>query len=272
MKTKQTGAIMKKLILFIFSLIILFPAITRPMFAQNEVSIVLGNPSGAVADTNQPDNYLLVRRSFILSYNKSRGGANWVTWHLSKSDLGDADRSNAFAPDTSLPRDWWIRPLDYKGSGYDQGHMSPSEDRTDTDANNRETFLMSNMLPQIDRLNRVTWRSLEAYTQKAVRSGGNEAYIYAGCYGDKGRIKDKITIPTNCFKIVVLLPEGNRDLQRIDRDTTVIAVNMPNDREIKNGWKNYVTTVDELEELTGYDFLSTLPEDIEADLESQKIK
>lgn len=239
-------------------------------FAQTEIKIVLGNPSNAVADTNQPDNYLLIHRGFILSYNKARGGANWVTWHLSKSDLGDAARSNAFAPDTTLPRDWWIRPLDYKGSGYDQGHMCPSEDRTDTDANNRETFLMSNMLPQTDRLNRVTWRSLEAYTQKTVRSEGNEAYIYAGCYGDNGKIKDKITIPTNCFKIVVLLPEGKNDLKRIDRNTTVIAVNMPNDREIKNSWKNYVTTVDDLEEVTGYDFLSTLSDDIEAFLESKK--
>lgn len=259
---------MKKLTLFIF----LFLTTTQLTFTQAEIKVVLGNPSNAVADTNQPDNYLLVRRSFILSYNKARGGANWVTWHLSKSDLGDAERSNAFAPDTSLPRDWWIKPLDYKGSGYDQGHMCPSEDRTDTDANNRETFLMSNMLPQIDRLNRVTWRSLEAYTQKIVRSKGNEAYIYAGCYGDKGKIKGKITVPTNCFKIVVLLPEGNNDLKRIDRTTTVIAVNMPNDREIKNDWKNYLTTVDELEELTGYDFLSTLNDDDEAFLESKKMR
>lgn len=259
---------MKKLTIFIS----LFLTVTHLTFGQAEVKIVLGNPSNAVTDVNEPNNYLLVHRGFILSYNKLRGGANWVTWHLSKSDLGNAKRSNAFAPDTSLPRDWWIKPLDYKGSGYDQGHMCPSEDRTDSDDNNRESFLMSNMLPQTDRLNRVTWRSLEAYTQKSVRNEGNEAYIYAGCYGDKGRIKDKITIPTNCFKIVILLPEGNKDLQRIDRNTTVIAVNMPNDREIKNGWKNYLTTIDELEELTGYDFLSTLADDIEADLERKKMK
>lgn len=257
---------MKKITLFIA----LFFTTTCLVFGQSEVKIVLGNPSNAVTDTNQPDNFLLAHRSFILSYNKARGGANWVTWHLSKSDLGDTDRSNAFAPDTTLPRDWWVKPIDYKGSGYDQGHICPSEDRTDTDANNRETFLMTNMLPQIDRLNRVTWRSLEAYTQKAVRTEGNEAYIYAGCYGVKGRIKEKITIPTNCFKIVVLLPEGKNDLRRIDQNTTVIAVNMPNDREIKNSWKSYVTTVDEVEELTGYNFLSTLPDDIEAIVESKK--
>ena len=91
---------MKKLILLIF----LFLTIACSTVAQAQVKIVLGNPSNAVPDINQPDNYLSVRRSFILSYNKARGGANWVTWHLSKSDLGDADHSNAFAPDTTLPR------------------------------------------------------------------------------------------------------------------------------------------------------------------------
>ena len=235
---------------------------------QTQVKLVLGNPSDAVSDENQLDNYLVVHDGYILSYNRSRGAANWVTWHLSGSDMADAERSNAFAPDQTLPRDWWIKPVDYARSGYDQGHMCPSEDRTKTDADNKETFLMSNMQPQIDRLNRVTWKSLEAYTQKSVRSG-NEAYVYAGCYGDIGRIKNKITVPSNCFKIVVLLPEGNRDLNRINKDTTVIAVDMPNEKTIKNKWQNYRTSVDEIETKTGYDFLSTLPDEIENAIENK---
>jgi endonuclease G, mitochondrial len=253
---------------YAFALILLFALTLAAQTAS--VELVLGNPSDAKPDIDQPDNYLVVHTGYVLSYNRTRGGANWVAWHLSRVDMGDALRSNAFAPDTTLPRDWWIRPLDYKGSGYDQGHMCPSEDRTKTDASNRETFLMSNMLPQTDRLNRVTWRSLEAFTQKSVKTGGQEAYIYAGCYGDKGRIKDKITVPTNCYKIVVLLAEGRNDRRRINRDTTIIAVDMPNDKEIKNSWKSYVVTVDDLEQTTGYDFLSPLADDVEAALESRK--
>lgn len=255
------------LMFFLVSILFIF---TETGNAQTAVKIVLGNPSGAVSDVNTPENYLVVHRGFILSYNKERGAANWVTWHLSASDVGTADRTNAFAPDTSLPREWWIYPKDLSLKGYDRGHLCASEDRSDTEDNNRETFLMSNMQPQTARLNRGAWKSLESYLQKLVTKSNVEAYIYAGCYGDKGRIKDKITIPTNCWKIAVILPEGENDIKRATKKTRVIAADFPNETTNKTGWKNYITTVDDIEEKTGYDFLSTLSEDIQAVIEAKK--
>lgn len=257
---------------FLLNLLILlfFVLCTNETNAQTEIKLVLGNPSNAVADINTSDNYLVVHSGFVLSYNKQRGGANWVAWHLSASDIGNAERTNAFAPDTTLPRDWWIKPSDLSLKGYDRGHLCPSEERTDSEANNRETFLMSNMQPQTARLNRGAWKSLENYIQKTVTRNNVEAYIYAGCYGDKGRIKDKITIPTNCYKIAVILSEGNNDLRRITKDTTLIAADFPNEKDNKTGWKNYIATVDDIEEKTGFDFLSTLPEAIQTIIEAKK--
>ncbi len=137
------------------------PSDSRTSAAPAKIELVLGNPSNASADKTNPDNYLLSHNGFVLSYNKTRGAANWVTWHLSRTDIGAVERTNAFAPDTSLPKDWWIRPSDYVGSGYDRGHLCPSKDRSDTEANNRETFLMSNMQPQAPKLNQKTWKYLE---------------------------------------------------------------------------------------------------------------
>lgn len=259
-----------KLLLNLLYVISFFVLTANLVNAQTALKLVLGNPSNAVAEINTPDNYLVIHSGFILSYNKQRGGANWVTYHLAKSDIGNAERTNAFAPDTSLPRDWWIKPTDMSLKGYDRGHLCPSEERTDSEASNRETFLMSNMIPQTIRLNRGSWKSLETYIQKTVSKMNVEAYIYAGCYGDKGRIKDKITIPTNCYKIAVILPEGVNDLKRITKDTIVIAVDMPNETTNKTGWKNYITTVDDIEEKTGYDFLSTLPDAIQSVIEARK--
>lgn len=234
-----------------------------------KVELVLGNPSGATADTSsEPNNFLLVHNSFILSYNRERGAANWVTWHLSAADIGDVDRSNAFAPDTALPKDFWIKPSDYVGSGYDRGHLCPSKDRSSTEADNRETFLMSNMQPQAPKLNQKTWKYLEDYTRDLAKN--NEEYIYAGCYGDAGRIKNKITIPTNCYKVIVVLPEGDNDLKRINGKTRIIAVDMPNDATVSSRWRTYLTTVDEIEEKTGYDFLSTVTKKIQSVIEAKK--
>jgi endonuclease G, mitochondrial len=252
---------MKKLL---FCLILIFPFLFSAAFAQ---TMVLGNPSGA--GTTDDNNFLVIHKGYFLSYNKSRGAANWVMWHLSRPDFPGGDRTNSFAPDSLLAADWRIKPADYTGSGFDRGHMCPSADRTDTIAANKETFLMSNMQPQTAKLNRQTWRFLEEYTRDEVRRN-QEAYVIAGCYGDKGRIKDKVTIPTNCFKIVVLLPEGNNDLSRITAATRVIAVDMPNTEDISIRWRSFKTTVKTIEQATGFDFLSTLPDEFEEDLENKK--
>lgn len=257
---------MKIIFSIIFSIIFALTAI-----GQTNDALVLGNPSNAVTDLNQPDNYLVTHNGYALSYNKSRGAANWVAWHLEKSNIGMAERTNAFAPDTTLPREWWIVPSDYTDSGYDRGHMLPSKDRSDSIENNRLTFLMSNMQPQSPKLNQKTWKYLEDYTREVINQApGNEAYIYAGCYGDKGRIKDKITIPTRCFKIIVVLEEGDDDLNRIDVLNRIIAVDMPNDETVSTRWRSYITTVDDIEKKTGFDFLSNLPNYLQASLESKE--
>lgn len=251
---------MKKLV---FCLIF---ALAAALMATAQVTPLLGNPSNA-SDTDE-NNFLVSHTGYILSYNKSRGAANWVMWHLAKSDIGSADRSNAFAPDTLLQTSWRIKPSDYTGSGYDRGHMCPSADRSDAEANNIETFLMSNMQPQTPKLNRQTWRLLEEYTRAQVKKN-QEAYIIAGCYGDKGQIKNKVTIPTNCFKIIVLLPEGSNELSRIKKTTRVIAVDIPNTTDVSERWRTFRTTVDAIEAATGYDFLSAVPDEIENELESR---
>lgn len=252
-----------RILLIIFTLFFSYS-----VFTQTSDSLILGNPSNAKTDLNQPDNYLVTHNGYALSYNKSRGSANWVAWHLEKSNIGTAERTNAFAPDTTLPQEWWIVPSDYTESGYDRGHMLPSKDRSDTTENNRVTFLMSNMQPQSPNLNRKTWEYLEEYTRELVGKG-NEAYIYAGCYGDKGRINNKVTVPTNCFKIIVLLPVGDDDLKRIDNATRVIAVDMPNDETINFKWRLYLTTVDDIEQKTGFDFFSNVSKNIQKEIESR---
>src|SRR4051794_20503306 len=111
-----------------------------------------------------------------MSYNRSKGGPNWVSWHVQLSDPGRARRSNAFMPDPLLPPAWQIRPNDYSGGGYDRGHQCPSGDRTRNAQDNAPTFVMSNMLPQTGDLNRHVWEKLETYCRDLVHDG-NELYL-----------------------------------------------------------------------------------------------
>src|SRR5437016_5805056 len=55
-------------------------------------NLALGNPSNAKNDTSNPENYLIERKAYALSYNRDRGIPNWVSWELRGSDLGSLKR------------------------------------------------------------------------------------------------------------------------------------------------------------------------------------
>jgi endonuclease G len=237
---------------------------------QLSVHLALGNPSGAVTDINQPDNYLIARPEYALAYSRDRGTPRWVSWHLEAADLGGVDRyEGKFFTDTSLPDGWYrVTHDDYTSTGFDRGHMTPSADRTASEQANEATFLMTNIVPQAPDNNRGPWAVLEEYTRDLVRAG-NEAYIVAGPVGAKGTIAGaRVTVPAAVWKVIVVLPAGDDDLARVTADTPVIAVLLPNDATVKGRpWDTFRTTVRCIQERTGFDLLSAVAPAVQTALE-----
>lgn len=249
------------------------PAHTATPQASVSLHMTLGNPSRATTATRNKNNFLLVKPQYALSYNNDRGAPNWVSWHLQKSDIGDVDRQNDFHPEPDLPGGFKrVTPSDYLRTGFDQGHMCNSKDRSSTEEDNSATFSLANMQPQTPDLNRQVWKRLEDFSRDLVEQD-NELYIVAGCYGGRRTIgrANKVTVPAKCWKVIVVLPEGDDDLSRINADTRVIAVIMPNTTGISRApWRNYIKTVREVEAATGYNFLSEVPKRIQDALEIQR--
>lgn len=235
-----------------------------------KIYLALGNPSNAAPNDSNADNFLMVNTAYALSYNNSRGSANWVAWRIAESDFGDAERQNNFRPDPNLPKIFTrIVPTDYTGSGFDKGHLCPSADRSSSPEANSQTFYMTNMIPQTPDLNRNVWNDFETYSRDLVKKGKVDLYVVAGCYGEKGKLKKKITVPTNCWKIIVAVPPG-ADLSAINENTHVIAVDMPNAPNLGiQDWRKFRTTVRAIEQKTGYNFLSTLPQNLQDALETR---
>jgi len=247
-----------------------------PTAADND-HIALGNPSNATADINFPTNYLLEKYQYKLSYNRDQGKPNWVSWHLDASWIGSAPRQDDFRPDSTLPLGWYrVLATDYVGTGFDRGHNCPSADRTNSVRNNSLTFLMSNMMPQAPNNNQQTWANLENYTRTFL--GTNEVYVIAGSYGSGGTGSNgtyttiaggKITVPSNTWKVIVILPVGSNDALRVNANTRIIAVDMPNSNAINTNWGTYRTSVDAIEAATGYDLLSALPAAVQTVVEAK---
>ncbi len=236
----------------------LLPKTQKPVQPAS-VHLILGNPSNATASVANFDNYLMVKPQYILSYNRNTGTPNWASWQLNKSWLGSVDRQNNFRPDDTLPSGWErVAPSTYTGSGYDKGHVVPSGDRTRNVEDNSATFLMTNIMPQAPDNNRHTWEGLESYCRELVNQG-KELYIIAGPLRSQSKLpKGKVTIPQSTWKVVVILNHPGLGLRGVTTNTRVIAVNIPNKQGINPNWKAYRLSVDELEDMTDYNFLSSV--------------
>jgi len=234
------------------------PMPARPDAAKQSEQLPFGNPSNA--GQNDKDNYLLMKSASAISYNNSRGTANWIQWKTTKELLGDSIPRPDFEPDMDLPNAFRrITTRDYIGTGYQRGHLVPSADRFGDPEANNETFLMTNIVPQLGALNEFPWQKLESYVRSQVRNGRYNAYQIAGVYGEKGFLKHRITVPANCWKVIAFVRRGDPP-ETINARTRIITVDMPNINGIENKpWETYRTTIRSIEERTGLDFFAWMP-------------
>jgi endonuclease G len=239
----------------------------------------MGNPSNATTSTSNTTNYLMDKGMYTLSYNSTSGIPNWVSWHLSTAWKGSAPRSTSFTSDNTLPTGWYrVTTSDYTNTGFDRGHMCPSEDRDFSSAENQVTFTMTNVIPQAPTCNQQTWRLLEEYC-RTLMTAGNELYIISGGRGTGGSGSNGgttssiagglVKVPARVWKVIVVLPTGSNDASRVSTATRVIAVDMPNTQSINStNWGMYRVSVDFLESQLGYDFLSNVPTSIQSVIEA----
>ena len=142
----------------------------RSTFATIDASLQmqLGNPSSAIADTNNHDHYLIQRTVEAIDFSNRLGEPVWASWDLTMGDVGSAPRCSSYYQDTNLPPNFTNRLVtaDYNGVGnidFNRGHLCPSEDRTDNTNDNKLVFFMSNIMQQSGPNNQGVWNNFEAY-------------------------------------------------------------------------------------------------------------
>lgn len=237
-----------------------------------DVHLIMGNPSGATTSLATPNNYLMQKPEYALSYHRDRGIANWSSWHLDDAWASGVTRVDVFRPDPAVPAAWYrVLHTDYTGSGFDRGHLTPSADRLTSRPVNQATFLMTNMIPQAPDNNQGPWADLEDFLRGLLPA--NELYIVAGGSGEKTTLADgRITVPAKTWKVALVLPkESGDDVLRVNASTRTIAVILPNEQGIRSAdWQTYLVTVDDVEQLTGYDFFTSVRDAVENAIEAGK--
>ncbi len=230
----------------------------------------LGNPSGATADTNNHNHYLIQRTVEAIDYSDNLGGPVWASWDLTAGDVGGSGRNSTFYTDTNLPSDFYrVTTTDYNGVGtnnFNRGHLCPSADRTDTTNDNKLVFYMSNIMPQSALNNQNVWGNFEDYCRSLLSS--NELLIICGPsgFGTTTIPSGKAYIGSNVWKVVVCVPLGSGTaLGRITATNRVIALSIPNvTNGLSSAWQTYVTSPQKIERDTGLTFFTALSANVAA--------
>ena len=149
----------------------------------------------------------ICRQAYVLLHDNEARIPAWVAYTLSPSHaLGCVTRSNAFAADASLPDNARSEPKDFVGTGYDIGHQAPNGDMSWDPKVERESFILSNMIPQAPSFNRGIWKLLETSIRSWATDLGHTYTIYVGpIYNSADRRigANRVVVPHGFYKIVV---------------------------------------------------------------------
>lgn len=233
------------------------------------------------------DHELHTYAGYTLCYRESYEQSEWVAYSLTRSQLEHkvTGRTNDFRADTLISTGS-AKPADYKGSGFDRGHLAPAADMAWSLKSAHDSFLMSNMSPQAPSFNRVIWKLLE----EAVR---NWAQQYGTIYVVTGPVLEKnaeeyqsigeseVAVPEYFYKaLLIFIPvyaESNSSTYAIssanEKEIEAYRVQcaafiVPNKGSGKDIYK-FICSVDLAEERTGLDFFANLPDEVENLAESE---
>lgn len=198
--------------------------------------------------TNRPNTVAICRAAYALLHDNNAKVATWVAYSITPQQaIGCAPRVNAFAADQSLPKGQRAELADYAGSGYDTGHLANNADMSWHPTVARESFILSNMAPQLPGLNRGLWKQLEGVVRSWAFARANGVTVYTGSIYDLN--EDKRIGPTN-----VIVPRGFYKIV-VDNDRrTSLAFIFPHRNELGNNLRSVQATVADVERYTSVRF------------------
>lgn len=153
------------------------------------------------------NNYPLCNQGFSLNYSGVSKTPIWVAEKLTPERLSiRIKREDNFHEDSRLPVSVQATLDDYRGSGYDRGHMAPNADMNNKNSQ-YQSFALSNIVPQASDNNQNTWREIEEATRAMVSKYKLDGYIITGPayleptvrYVKKGH---DVLVPSHVFKAI----------------------------------------------------------------------
>jgi endonuclease G len=230
-----------------------------PNIAIKWLKLASGYPMAHTGDT------ILSYIGFDLAFNEQFEQAAWVAYVLTREEIqsGTIERTDNFRADKSIVSGS-ATPADYRGSGFDRGHLAPAGDMKWDELAMSQSFLMSNMSPQTPGFNRGIWRKLETEVRNWAIEKDSLYVITGPLFSSTDSLigENEVGVPGHYFKVLV-------DLSPPDHD--MIAFLLPNSSSSEE-LLSFAIPVDSLERISAYDFFADAPDQEVIDWLEQRIE
>ena len=239
---------MKKLLAFSFFLLLPNIASAWDQRPNSPISECADELPFGVPSSSKPNTTLKCTEGYALLHDNNAKIPVWAGWTLTPDEaVGCIPRDDGFVADAAIPSGMRSEPGDYVKTGYDKGHIVPNADLSWSKQTMYESFLMSNMSPQLPSLNRGAWKQLESQTRDWAWGRQHNLTVYAGNIYTLGKSKtvgeNKVVVPEALYKIIIDNVTGE-----------VMSFYFPNTEKNPSGIEQFSTTVAEIERKTGVTF------------------
>jgi endonuclease G, mitochondrial len=215
---------------------------------------------GQFLPAHSPDDQVIHHSAYVLKYNERYEQAEWVVYRITDEYLlGAVERTDNFRTDKTI-KTGSASLTDYKGSGFDRGHLAPAAAMKWSALAMSESFLMSNMSPQRPGFNRGIWKSLEGIV-RGWADENDEIYVVTGpvLRGNLPTIgPNEVAVPEFFYKVIL-------DYRK--PELKGIGFILPN-QSSKSALRTFAVSIDSVERFTGIDFFPVLEDSIEEGIES----
>lgn len=218
---------------------------------------------------------------------------HWTAYYMCAANSVDNhfSRPSKFLEDPKLDSKYRTHEEEFKGTGFDKGHLCPNNDKQVTKIQQKQTFYLSNIQPQYHNHNTMIWKNLEEFVRKYLNVDDfrDTLFVVRGATIDKKNIISEenleyhigeevtkgVVVKKLCklpiaryFYMAFLCKKGDKW-----KAVAFITKHTKSKKYCKGKkhWGDYAITIDKLEELTGIDFFCNLDDKLEEEVESKAI-
>ncbi len=206
----------------------------------------------------------LVNRGYSVGYDEALPSPRWSSYRVFPYKDVHLERPSSFKSDARTASR--VTTSEYVRSGYDRGHLAPNYAISvcyGAEAQ-KETFLLSNIMPQLHALNAGLWKDMEQRIMKRYVARYGTVWVQVGpvFMSPPSKQVGRIPVPSSFWMVISEYEESTRGIR-------AIAYLVPHEEKWRDAeLTRYVVSIRRVEELTGLDFFPKLPQPTQDRLES----